>query len=564
MKSVAENALLQTLVNDERAEMVQCYPSTGETVLNFGTAHGWMQKCGELNELISFLMHTTSGQLGRGTEVSDARIRNRSRHRNLMINHDELMFIINYTKTSGNQEEDSYLPHQLCSRLKDIMHHYLLVIRPMETRLSRILYNNDSQLIYEEFLMVRNGKKVESEDFTKIIHKYSLKYFGVGLKLLDMRHLWVAMKREYIHPIFWNHQIRGDDVGDLQAGHTSATANRLYALSEKDKMYENTSMLQLSCQFSRRWHDFLGVGFLSPGLPLAMQPTGHVTNMFTSDQPFKDVIIPSHYGKTSSEQTASNVNMTDLKQNLKLHEQSIRIQLADLKESLMINMRQEFQSALAEGIAFGVEKAMEKLQCLPVMTSTGYTPQSTAVHAQRTFVEHTQKACDTSYVPQSTAIHAQRNSAALNHKASVINTQELSNSETTIVCEEENDYTETVLDALSVTYTGKTGQMKWRSEGQKRLVCWTHCKNEDVLGVIPTGGGKSAAFEVPGHAYDSNEITIVICPFNAILNQFYEKNRKSSTTKCIIWTSEEDDKNASQCSLVFVSADSVRTQSFRK
>lgn len=49
--------------------------------------------------------------------------------------------------------------------------------------------------------------------------------------------------------------------------------------------------------------------------------------------------------------------------------------------------------------------------------------------------------------------------------------------------------------------------------------------NENVIGVLPTGGGKSAAFEVAAATW-LNKTIVVVVPFRSLLDLFVSTNQK--------------------------------------
>lgn len=528
IKSIPDNYLLKKIMEDPATHM-SYVDEAGQTRLNKMTAYEWMVKAAELNSHITFILHLTSGQVGRGTEVSDIRINNREMLRNFMLVHGKLMYILNYSKTSNLQNEETYLPHQLCQRLQDSMHQYLGLIRPMEALLAHQLHGNDAYNLYQEFFMVQHTKKLDSNAFSALLAKYTEQYFNVSLKLLAIRHMWIAIKREYIPALFWNHE-RGNEVGDLLSGHSTATANRLYAV--KDGQQTTTSMLILCAQFSRRWHDLMGLGKNPPGLPLLLQRTTctcygqqhHVSHMFTTAQPFDDV---NRNPVQATLPPAPSVATAPLDLNPII--QAMQIQMNQQQEKMMLQMQQmekRMETAIIKAVAIAINQAPHHPPPQPVIVPLAPIP--TAHFEPLQSIDEEMQVEPEQFAPS-----------------------------------QMEDTATYMLQGMSMVYTDGKEDLEWKSEGQKALVCSTLTSNENVLGVLPTGGGKSAVFEVIAHLLgkEKNEVTMVICPYKALLHQFLEQNKNK--TACAQWNGTKDSSIECQAAnLVFVSADQVKRTDF--
>lgn len=77
---------------------------------------------------------------------------------------------------------------------------------------------------------------------------------------------------------------------------------------------------------------------------------------------------------------------------------------------------------------------------------------------------------------------------------------------------------EMMLANLRQAYRNPT--LDWKSVGQRCLVVSSLLTDHNVVGCIPTGGGKSASFEVPAATIEKNRMTLVVVPFRALMKQF--------------------------------------------
>ncbi|KDQ49444.1 hypothetical protein JAAARDRAFT_143448 [Jaapia argillacea MUCL 33604] len=116
-----------------------------------------LDQAAEINKLLSVLNHIIPGQPPRGTEFISARIRNGTRDRNVFLDHGRLWFATRYTKMSNRQEHNQFLPILCPPSLAEINQYYLIIIRPAETILGRVVHGADAAADYHNFLYVQRG-----------------------------------------------------------------------------------------------------------------------------------------------------------------------------------------------------------------------------------------------------------------------------------------------------------------------------------------------------------------------------------------------------------------------
>ena len=80
-----------------------------------------------------------------------------------------------------------------------------------------------------------------------------------------------------------------------------------------------------------------------------------------------------------------------------------------------------------------------------------------------------------------------------------------------------------VLSSLRLCYKNTT--MEFKSDEQRQLIDVVLERTHDAVAIIPTGGGKSAAFEVPA-AIETEFQTVVIVPFVSIAKDILQRVTK--------------------------------------
>ena len=103
------------------------------------------------------------------------------------------------------------------------------------------------------------------------------------------------------------------------------------------------------------------------------------------------------------------------------------------------------------------------------------------------------------------------------------------------------------------------GSADFKSGEQKQLL-WACLQRKPILAVLPTGSGKSIAYEIP--PYVVKQTTVAIIPFKQILKQVHQRAAKH--TSVVEWTSKTSPLVAKQAKLLLVSAESAVAAKFQE
>ena len=129
---------------------------------------------------------------------------------------------------------------------------------------------NKCDSVYKEYFLVSLGQHIDADAFGRIFEKLTAQYFGVRLTKRSYRHMTIAMKRELISPNFHNFLIE-DDVGDQAAGHGSFEATRTYARVQGELPFLSTDRMNQFRKFSEAWHNALHLGTEMPPEPISIR-----------------------------------------------------------------------------------------------------------------------------------------------------------------------------------------------------------------------------------------------------------------------------------------------------
>ena len=191
------HALLRALMHDK--EMNLCTVTEhGELVWNVAAMTEWMLVAKELNTSLCVETHCVPGQVSRASELCDGRIINGLRGRNLFRIQGSTWWINRRVKSEHLVHHESFIPLKFPPEMEEILHVYLLVIRPVEIEFARHLWGQETAALYHEYMWVTMDHRLMEERFSRELESYTEKYCGCGLSVRPYRQIVVALSRAYL------------------------------------------------------------------------------------------------------------------------------------------------------------------------------------------------------------------------------------------------------------------------------------------------------------------------------------------------------------------------------
>lgn len=257
-ESVNERPLLKTLNPAFQPAQLN---ADGQIVTNRNRAYKLLALDGEITELFAVMLHMLTGAVNRGSEFVATRVRNGlSRTRNIYKQHGETWVVTNYHKGTNITYHDKFVPALVPKQIADELDSYLVHVRPIIVDTVRRIYDEDTALVYKEHLYVREGQRMTSEYFYELVKRMTLKYFGVELSVNMLRHILIAITREYIPTEYHRLNFDGDTVADLMAAHGAEVAISHYAISDSLLPEQTEETMKQSLDFCRAFHNIFGIG----------------------------------------------------------------------------------------------------------------------------------------------------------------------------------------------------------------------------------------------------------------------------------------------------------------
>ncbi|KAH9920755.1 uncharacterized protein B0H18DRAFT_843886, partial [Fomitopsis serialis] len=480
----------------------------------------------DLSELVSelaVLCFMTPAPPPRGTEFVDTRLSNAQIPRNMYKNYGT-WFIHQRTKTSALTESLSWVPTLCPEPVAALVDWYLVLVRPVENIISHVLDDDAARANHREYMWMSNGEQLDSGQFSHILERVTHDYMGCDLSLHYWRHIAVSIMREFIPP-------SGivDNFGDKSMNHNTDMARRVYAREVGHLPYLTTDAMLQSRQFGAAWHNVMGLGE-SP-CPVALRLFGYQAN-------------------TGSGQTAQSNQSLPAQPTFDLAQLSGLVAGAVTRgiESLKVELEDLVRTSVMDGLAAMRSTSGHSAHPIPNLLTPpfSYPPQPNQQHQQP--LGHSS---DSSIPSPGDQAHEEQASQlmdvdelgsgpTMNATPSLPSTADLESTlsgQTPSPTPRYHDFPARhpepshgvvsakpsvavipkaeVLKCLQITL--RNPEATFTSDSQYRLISSSLSLDQNVVAILPTGGGKSMCYEVPA-VTDDKGLSIVFVPFVAIIN----------------------------------------------
>jgi len=211
----------------------------------------------------------TSGQPGRGTEVTTMRHRNGVlQDRNMFVADGQVMTVVRYHKSQSQWDKPKVVPRFLPWKLGQIMAVYLAYLQPFQEYLTVQVLGGS----FSDYVWADEYGPWGTDRLTRILKRETSKRLGVALTTLDYRHTAVGIGRVVVGEAFG----RGyqDEVGEveeaevdedgesaleLQSARTTKMGIGNYSVPADIVKHLSVRSIETFRPLSDLWHRFLGL-----------------------------------------------------------------------------------------------------------------------------------------------------------------------------------------------------------------------------------------------------------------------------------------------------------------
>ena len=204
-------------------------------------------------------IQVTAGQPARLPELLSVQHANSSTSaRRLYVYGEQLVIVILYNKTlSATGAMGKMIARLLPVQVSQMLLEYLVLVRPVQIRLARTVYEAPDLPALHTVLFMVNGKRW-SGDAAR--HRFQTctrtGQLAQGIGVADWRLISIAFLSKHSRV---DEEEEADEVTDLQAGHSTRTALTLYGISMSDTRSMGAEQLEAYASASCLWHEFLGI-----------------------------------------------------------------------------------------------------------------------------------------------------------------------------------------------------------------------------------------------------------------------------------------------------------------
>jgi len=202
--------------------------AAGDLVFDTVSVWEFIHKCDAVNEKLALLAFFTAGQTPRVSEFIEHKYANSTRPRTMFRDFKSLWLATRRVKNESRKQKETFLPMKCHPELTKLFERYLLIVRPVEAELVKVLHGDEHYLIYKEYLWTKAGSRLKPQQMRNTIQKFNSTYCGVAAGTKDYRQLCVQMGRTFLGSEF---EIKEEEMDALasQAGHTITMTRLRYA-----------------------------------------------------------------------------------------------------------------------------------------------------------------------------------------------------------------------------------------------------------------------------------------------------------------------------------------------
>ncbi|KAG8725467.1 hypothetical protein FRC09_017605 [Ceratobasidium sp. 395] len=143
-------------------------------------------------------------------------------------------------------------------------------VNPKEATINKSPPSDDSlkpSQLQNELAFASCGRPFSPKALSDLLRQFTKEFVGVEWGVQAWRHVCTAIQRAHLRYIPDQDEISGDNILDLQEGHTTRIADEFYAVEEDDRTLRGSSSIAKYVDASQRLHDWLD------GKPIVFPPT---------------------------------------------------------------------------------------------------------------------------------------------------------------------------------------------------------------------------------------------------------------------------------------------------
>jgi DEAD/DEAH box helicase len=520
----------------------------GEFKFNIAEVWDFLNKCDAVNQKLALLSFFTAGQTPRVSEFVEHKFSNSTRPRTIFRDHHSIWLATRRVKTESHLEKETFIPMKCHPELTNLLDRYLLIVRPVEAELVRVVRTPQHYHTFTEYMWTKNCEPISPEAMRKNILEFTTKYFDSAIGTQDYRQICVEIGRVFLGSEF---EIREEDLDALatQAGHSIIMAQLRYAPEVGMPATMSSDLLGRFARVSEAWWQV--TGFRPGHAPLLPLRTRQDLRAGSSNHP-----LPS--GATSSQ-----APVFDTQSIILAITSAVTAEIQKVEHSLEAQVRKAVAEAMIQSqYSMGQPRhAPQPLQTaipqppLPPLEDVPMDEELPPI-VPAPLLDEDQEMTDlyglTSDHPDADQTHF-ADPFVISHRAALPGQPRNDN----------QTVTPDILNTLLALHFPHIPSPSFKSSYQAKAVRLAVERQESFVAVLPTGGGKSLTYTLPAfNPKEDGYRSYIIIPNRALLQDQIER-AKAIGLQTHWWTAQNSKVDA-EAQLVFLAMESAVSLSFKR
>lgn len=263
-----KDGLEWTLMQAERSEQGRKLQSSGGS-WDRTQVRRYLRQVDRFLTLLLVCVHMTSGQPGRGSEVTTMRHRNGVlQDRNIFVVDGQVMTVARYHKSQSMWDKPKVVPRFLPARLGQVMVLHLAYVQPFQEYLQVEVLGGS----FSDYIWADEQEPWSTDRLTRALRRETGKRLGVELHTLDYRHTAVGIGRVVVGELFgkgYQDEVgeteeaetdeEGESALELQSARTTSIGVGNYSVPMDIVKHLSVRSMETFRPLSAMWHRFLGL-----------------------------------------------------------------------------------------------------------------------------------------------------------------------------------------------------------------------------------------------------------------------------------------------------------------
>jgi hypothetical protein len=269
--------LERVIQNDWLRDEFMDFDNQRKVTWDHAAVHRYKQKVDAFLKRLLLLIHLTSGQPARGTELLSLRHSNtmQGHHRNIFVDNGMVSTVTSYHKgyavTGSTKIIHRYMPNQV----GELLIYYMWLVLPFWQKLDVLALHRTGPP--SPFLWPKGQGTWDSKSLAEVIREAFEDTLGLTMNIPSYRHLAIAISRKHLPCGGFKRDYGLEEMKfDSQSAHSSWTAGSIYARGLEEAAGHVEARRAVYRSISREWHEF--IGFRSASLPSRKRALVDVTN----------------------------------------------------------------------------------------------------------------------------------------------------------------------------------------------------------------------------------------------------------------------------------------------